>query len=86
MRPLTALAVLALPLSLIHAEELLIDDFEYADEAAARAVWRPDEDSASVGLMEHEGGTGLRMDCPFTTDVRRSVYDRAVDLNLSRFG
>jgi len=86
MRLLLSVVSLALPLTLIHAEELLIDDFEYADEAAARAAWRPDEDSAPVGLMEREGGTGLRMDCPFTTDVRRSVYDRAVDLNLSRFG
>lgn len=86
MRPLAALAMVVLPPALLHAEEFLIDDFEYADDAAAQAAWRPDEQSPPVAVMNRDGGKALRIECPFTQDVGRSVYDRGVQLNLSRFG
>ncbi len=86
MRLLMTLAFLSLALGLLHAEELVIDDFEYADDAAAQAAFAPDQGSPPVAVMDHDGGKALRMDCPFTQDVGRSVYDRTVELNLSRFG
>jgi len=86
MRWLITLALLSVPLALLHADELVIDDFEYADDAAAQAAFPPDERSPAATVMEHDGGKALRMDCPFTQDTERSVYDRSVELNLSRFG
>jgi uncharacterized lipoprotein YddW (UPF0748 family) len=86
MRLLTIIALLTLPLGLLQAGEIVIDDFGYADDAAAQAAWRPDQGSPPVKVMDHDGGKALRMDCPFTQEVERSVYDRAVNLNLSQVG
>ena len=86
MRLLTIIALLTLPLGLLQAGEIVIDDFEYADDVAAQAAWRPDQGSPPVKVMDHDGGKALRMDCPFTQEVERSVYDRAVNLNLSQVG
>ncbi|MGI5816535.1 MAG: family 10 glycosylhydrolase [Armatimonadota bacterium] len=69
------------------ADELLIDDFEYPSVEAAREAWRPDESSEPVGVFEHDGGTAVRLSADFTReDSRRAVYDRDLDLDLSRWG
>jgi len=86
MRLLTVLALSLLPLSLLHAAETVIDDFEYADAAAAQAAWAPQMGAPPTRVMDHDGGKALRMDCPFTQEVERSVYDRSVNLNLSQVG
>ncbi len=78
------------------ADVMLIDDFEYADEAAAQAAWQPDEQAEPVGLYPHEsegGKTALMMPCNFSLERYklspnnpRAVYDRTVDLDLARYG
>ncbi len=67
-------------------EELVIDDFEYDSADAAGESWRPAEQSLPVGLIERNGGTALQMNADFTGESRRAVYDRDVDLDLSRWG
>ena len=85
-------AVVALTLTLIApfafaAEDFVLDDFDYPSEEAAREAWTPDERSEPVGLFEYDEGTALRMNADFTReDSRRAVYDRDVDLDLSRWG
>ncbi|MFO8079733.1 MAG: family 10 glycosylhydrolase [Armatimonadota bacterium] len=85
---LTAILSILLAASLANAaEELVLDDFEYPSEEAVREAWVPDEDSEPAGLFEYEEGTALRMNADFTReDSRRAVYDRDVDLDLSRWG
>ena len=69
------------------AEEMTIDDFEYPSVEAAREAWVPAEDGEPAGLFERDGGTALQMNADFTNpDQRRSVYDRDVQLDLSRWG
>lgn len=86
MRVLGILVLCVLGKGLIGADELLIEDFDYADAAAAQAAWRPGQGSPPIGLMDHNGGKALRIECPFTQNVERSVYDRDVELDLRRFG
>ncbi len=69
----------------VAAEELVLDDFEYADETAARQAWRPDENSPPVLLEPHGEGQALKMLGNFATNDRRVVYDRTVNLDLSRW-
>ncbi|MFW6157186.1 MAG: hypothetical protein ACOC7J_07685, partial [Armatimonadota bacterium] len=69
------------------AEDLMLDDFEYPSEEAAREAWTTDEGSESVGLFEYDDGAALRINADFTSeDSRRAVYDRDVELDLSRWG
>ncbi|MFW5867290.1 MAG: family 10 glycosylhydrolase [Armatimonadota bacterium] len=69
------------------AQDLVIDDFEYPSVEAAREAWVPDEDSEPAGLFERDGGTALRMNADFTDGgSNRAVYDRDVELDLSRWG
>ncbi len=71
-------------------EVMVLDDFEYADERAAQAAWQAAEGSEPVGLMPSDqsgGEMALQMRCNFTRgDLRRAVYDRNVDLDLTRCG
>ncbi len=87
-RATLAAVILALsPAVAAHAtEEMTIDDFEYGTSEAAQAAWVAAEDSLPAGIMEHDGGTALQLNADFTTDSRRAVYDREVDLDLSRWG
>lgn len=81
-----ALWFVLLPLC-VGAEELLIDDGEYADEAAARQAWVAAEGAPPVTLMPHDGGTAVCLPADFTTDrQRRAVADKQLDLDLSRWG
>jgi uncharacterized lipoprotein YddW (UPF0748 family) len=68
----------------------VIDNFEYPDVAALRAVWKPAENSVPAELMPHtsEGGQwALKMPCNFPQEnVNRAVYDGAIKMDLSRYG
>jgi uncharacterized lipoprotein YddW (UPF0748 family) len=84
-------AVVALTLALIApfalaAEEFVIDDFEYATVEMARDAWIPDERSLPVDIMQRNGSTALQLNADFTGESNRAVYDRDVDLDLSRWG
>ena len=68
------------------AAELVIDNFDYPDAAAAGAQWRPNDQSPPVQVAPRDGGQALVLPCPFTRDVARSHYDCAVNLDLRRFG
>jgi len=71
------------------AEDLVIDDFSYADDAAVQQAWRAAEGSPPAQLQPGrtaEEGTALRMACPFTKDLGRVYYDRDVSLDLTRYG
>ena len=83
----TVSLALALTATLCFAtEDLVIDDFEYPSAEAAQAVWLPSERSQPAGILERDGGTALRLNADFTGDLSRAVYDRSVDLDLSRWG
>lgn len=87
-RALTASLVFALTATwAVATEDLVIDDFEYPSAEAAREAWTPAEGAEPAGLFERDGGTALRMNADFTNEgPRRSVYDRDVELDLSRWG
>lgn len=79
------------------ATVLIIDDFEYADVAAARAAWVQAESSEPAELIAREtedgGKTALKMPCNFTlpryaqsSNNPRAVYDRKVNLDLTNYG
>lgn len=90
--PSTFAAVLALTLALLAGcaaaadEQMVIDDFEYPTVAAAQEAWVPAEGGLPASLMARDGGSALQMNADFTGDSRRTVYDRHVDLDLSRWG
>jgi len=68
------------------AERTLVASCDYADDAAARAVWTPVEGSLPVEAMAEPlaGRTGVRMPCDMTGDRRRAAWDLSVDLELTR--
>ena len=88
--PMVFLGLVLLATCGLAGEVLVLDDFEYRDEAAAQQAWQMAENSDPVELMQHEsegGKTALRMPCSFTReDVNRAVYDREVQLDLRRHG
>jgi uncharacterized lipoprotein YddW (UPF0748 family) len=86
---LCALATLTAPAA--HAAEVkVIDDFEYADAAALQQAWVPYQTSPPASFVDHDsqgGRRALALVCSFTKpDFNRAVYDRTVDLDLSRYG
>lgn len=68
----------------------VIDNFEYPDVAALRAVWSPAENSVPAELMAHpseQGQWAMKMPCNFPQEnVNRAVYDGAIKVDLSRYG
>lgn len=72
------------------AEVQVIDDFEYADEAALQAAWVPDEKTSPALFLSHEsqgGSKALALPCEFTRPgLNRAVYDRYMALDLTRYG
>ena len=61
-----------------------IDDFRYADEASARAAWRPMEGTAPVAPATVDGRAAVRMPCNFKgTRIERASWDRSVNLDLT---
>jgi len=63
-----------------------IDSFAYADNAAARAAWKPmgRAGSSPVSLVDMNGRKVLRFPCNFAgTTIERGSWDRHVQLDLS---
>ena len=84
--PILACLLVALPLS-AATQDLVIDDFEYPTAEAMQDAWVAAEVAEPAGVFERDGGTALKMNADFTNEAsRRSVYDLAVDLDLSRWG
>ncbi len=68
----------------MQANGAMIDDCQYASDAAAQAVWRPMADSAQVATALLDGHHVLRLPCNFTgTHIERASWDRKVTLDLA---
>ena len=71
------------------AESIVIDSFDYADADAAGKVWTPVLDLLRVPEMppvtvaERAAGQALRLPCPFSRNLGRSLYHRDSKLDLS---
>ncbi len=62
----------------------MIDDFHYADNAAAETAWRPMGGSATAAAVTLDGHIALRLPCNFAgTTVDRASWDRKVTLDLT---
>ncbi|HUU93863.1 MAG TPA: family 10 glycosylhydrolase, partial [Phycisphaerae bacterium] len=89
MRPLIVFAVALVVWCTVAAgatadREAVVDDFAYADDAAARAAWRPMSGSADVSPAQIDGRACLRMPCNFRgTRIERASWDRSVRLDLT---
>jgi len=70
------------------AAPLLIDDFSYPDNAAARAAWQEGGGSLPVE-MAASGPWGdervMKLPCDFSVQTERSYWDRNVTLDLSGY-
>ena len=80
LRAMLTVATVGFAASAFAADVMMIDDFEYADEAAAREAWLPDENSLPIELMPREadgGQTALKMPCNFTSRREESGHDQA---------
>mgnify|MGYP000916638626 CR=1 FL=1 len=87
MRALLIFAGLAAVVPVCAQTQLVLDDFEYPSAEAIQQAWVTAEGGEPAGLFERDGGTALRMNADFTgEEQRRSVYDRDVELDLSRWG
>lgn len=79
-----ALAITLGPGSLPAADEAVIDSCQYADAAAAQAVWKPMGGTAPVMPVTLAGRKVLMMPCNFSgSRLERASWDRAVTLDLS---
>ena len=70
--------------------QLVVDNFEYADELAAQQAWilLGEGDSKLVKLVDNETQTGekaLVLPCNFSAGQSRSFWDRAVELDLDKY-
>jgi uncharacterized lipoprotein YddW (UPF0748 family) len=66
------------------AERATIDDCQYADDAAAQAVWKPMGGTAPVRAAVLDGAKVLRLPCNLAgTKLERASWDREVKLDLS---
>ncbi len=72
----------------LAAQIKVLDDFGYADVAAARAAWVSIEGTAPAELMPAEGGgQALKIPCDYTREgLRRAGYDLHTQLDLSTYG
>jgi uncharacterized lipoprotein YddW (UPF0748 family) len=62
----------------------MIDDCQYADDNAARAVWEPMQGTAPVSMALLDRRKVLRLACNFDgTKIERASWDRTVKLDLS---
>ena len=62
----------------------VVDAFTYADDAAARAAWRPMGDTAGVRVIQVDGRPALAMPCNFRgTKIDRASWDKAVTLDMT---
>ena len=71
------------------ADTTVIDSFDYADAEAAGKAWTPVlgllrvAEMPAATVVERAAGQALRLPCPFSRDVQRSLYhhDKALDLS-----
>jgi len=83
-------AVTLLSACVCASETTIIDSFDYPDAAAAQGAWTPVvsllrvSEMPAVGVVERAGGHALRLPCPFTRNVQRSLYHRDLKMDLSR--
>ncbi|MBT4820675.1 MAG: family 10 glycosylhydrolase, partial [Lentisphaerae bacterium] len=71
------------------ADTIVIDSFDYPDSNAAGKAWTPVLDllrvseMPAVTVVERVAGRALRLPCPFSRDLQRSLYhlDRKLDLS-----
>jgi uncharacterized lipoprotein YddW (UPF0748 family) len=62
----------------------VIDDCQYATDAAAQAAWQPMRGSAKAAAAVVEGRRALRLPCNFSGNkVERASWDRKVKLDLA---
>ncbi len=90
MNALTPLLCFALACSTAAAaasDTLVIDNFDYADSAAAQAAWTPRANLPPVAMVAVKGrGAAMRIELPFKSmPVDRSYVDRNVKLDLSAY-
>ncbi len=81
-----ACLLLLIPVTVFGAEQIVIDDFDYADDTAAQAAWVPDENSPPVEVEIGEDGAYLRLSANFVENDRRIVYDRHGQWDFSPYG
>ncbi len=75
------LIALILAATFAHAAEIVaFDSFTYPNETAAARTWQASPSSPNVVV----GQPGLTFPCPFTKNIQRVYWDKAVSLNLSR--
>ena len=86
MKFLVIFITLFLAIPLLAQEEYIIEDFDYSDEAAAKAAWIPGKDSLPPVPIVEEVGSALRLPAPFSTGLPRTIHDRVVKLDLSQYG
>jgi len=62
----------------------IVDNFDYADAAAAQAAWRAMGGTAGAVPAEVDGQKALRMPCNFRgTKIDRASWDRPVQLDMT---
>ncbi|MGQ9732530.1 MAG: hypothetical protein ACUVX8_14810, partial [Candidatus Zipacnadales bacterium] len=80
------LAAATVLVSIVHAEELMIYSFDFASVEAAQQACTLYGDTPPVSLIERDGGTALRIDCPFSQEMERAACDLSLNVDLSRYG
>ena len=83
--PLILLLVLILAgaFACTAAEIVAFDSFAYPNETAAARTWQSSPASPKV-VVGSAGAPGLTFPCPFSKDLQRVYWDKAVSLDLSR--
>ena len=79
---------LAFALLTLSLNEDVLDDFRYADAAAAGAVWTATPAKPGVQVADAEGRAVLQLSAPFQEqpDLPRVCLDRRVELDLTAAG
>ncbi|MCX7824798.1 MAG: family 10 glycosylhydrolase [Verrucomicrobiae bacterium] len=83
MRALTTAVTLLLYVTVVIADDAVIDSCKYPDDASAQAAWQPMRGTAPVTVAKVAGRRALRMPCNFAgTTIERASWDRKVQLDL----
>ncbi len=80
--------MLAFVLLAFNLTEAVLDDFRYADAAAAAAAWSVAPPTPALQTVETEGRTVVQLAAPFRDqpELQRVYVDRRVDLDLTSAG
>ena len=79
---------LAFALLAFSLTEAVLDDFRYADAAAAASAWSVTPPAPALQMTEADGRTAVQLAAPFRDqpELPRVYVDRRVDLDLSAAG